>query len=204
MLYPEIEQFLAELPIAPPSIDRKEKWDALANKLIHWNKKGAINFICTHNARRSVLSQSLATVFAYKNQLSLIEAWSGGAEETFVHPNTISTLQGIGFQLVEQTGGANPIYTLSYSDDALPLKLFSKKFDDPSSPAPYHAVLVCSKGDAACPFIPNVASRTLIPFEDPGAYDNTDIALSAYNEASKIIGAELRYFFDALCQAKSA
>jgi len=42
MLYPEIEQFLAELPIAPPSIDRKEKWDALANKLIKSNKKGAI------------------------------------------------------------------------------------------------------------------------------------------------------------------
>lgn len=201
MLYPEIETFLSSLGAAQLQEERKAKWEALSEKLQSAHNEGAIDFICAHNARRSVLSQSLATVLAYKNGLSSIQAWSGGAEETFVHPNTIAALRRIGFRLMKETPGENPHYFMAYAEDAPLLELFSKKFDDPSSPAPYHAILVCSKGDAACPFIPNVASRTLIPFEDPGTYDNTPQAEQAYDDAAKIIGQELSYLFTLLKDA---
>ena len=198
MLYPEITEFLNGINTNSMESNRQEKWNDLAQHLRKTDNKGAINFICTHNARRSVISQSIASALAYHYGLNGIVAWSGGAEETFVHPNSIKLLLRIGFRLKEQTTGENPRYTLSFAVDAPDLLLFSKKFDDPSSPAPYHAILVCSKGDAACPFIPNVASRTLIPFEDPGAYDNTPQADEAYYEAATRIGGELKQFFQLL------
>jgi len=198
MLYPEIEAYLANVPTLSLTEERLEKWQTLATKLHDSTNEGAINFICAHNARRSVLSQSLATVMAFQSNLPNLIAWSGGAEETFVHPNSIAALQRIGFRLESQTKGENPHYLMRYSAEAPALDLFSKKFDDPSSPAPYHAILVCSKGDAACPFIPNVSSRSLIPFEDPGAYDNTPNAEAAYDEAAQVIGQELKHFFTEL------
>jgi len=200
MLYPEIERFLETLPSSVRSKERAEKWDMLAENLDQNRLHGAINFICTHNARRSILSQSLATVLIHKYGLSNIKAWSGGAEETFVHPNSIAALQRIGFRLIKEITGNNPHYFMAYSEDAPLLELFSKKFDDPTTPAPYHAILVCSKGDVACPFIPNVGSRTLIPFEDPGAFDDTPQAEKAYDETAKIIGQELSSFFSALAK----
>lgn len=198
MLYPEIIEFLNGITANSIDSERREKWNALAQRLRKKDNQGAINFICTHNARRSVISQSLASALAHHHGLTGIKAWSGGAEETFVHPNSIKLLLRIGYRLKEQTTGENPRYTLSYAEGAPDLLLFSKKFDDPSSPAPYHAILVCSKGDAACPFIPNVASRTLIPFEDPGAFDNTPKADEAYYEAATLIGDELKQFFQLL------
>lgn len=196
MLYPEINHYLDSLIPSVEGEERIEKWKALGRSLKKSELKGAVNFICTHNARRSVLSQSLATVIAYRSGLKNLVFWSGGAEETYVHPNSIATLQRIGFRLLSTREGNNPVYELAFADDAAPLRIFSKKFDDESSPAPYHAVLVCSKGDAACPFIPGVASRTLIPFVDPGAFDGTPEVEKAYNTSAAQIGGELRYFFE--------
>ncbi|HCS19508.1 MAG TPA: protein-tyrosine-phosphatase [Bacteroidetes bacterium] len=196
MLFPEINHYLDSLIPSVEGEERMEKWNALGRSLKKSDMKGAVNFICTHNARRSVLSQSLATAIAYRTGLNELEFWSGGAEATFVHPNSIATLQRIGFRLLSKSQGNNPIYELAYADDAAPLKIFSKTFDDLSSPAPYHAVMVCSKGDAACPFIPGVASRTLIPFEDPGAFDGTPEEEKAYHASAAQIGSEMRYFFE--------
>jgi arsenate reductase len=198
MLYHEITDYLNT---SHPSImdqERQEKWRSLSRLLKNNGNKGAINFICTHNARRSVLSQALATAIAHQNGFAGLVFWSGGAEVTFVHPNTIAALQRIGFRLLSQSKGTNPTYELRFSEDALPLKLFSKTFDDASSPAPYHAVLVCSKGDAACPYIPEATSRTLIPFEDPGAFDGTLEETKAYDASAAVIAGELRYFFEQL------
>lgn len=198
MLYAEINQYLDSLLPEIHGEERLEKWLALGRSLKKSQLKGAVNFICTHNARRSVLSQSLATVIAYRAGLKDLVFWSGGAEVTYVHPSTITTLQRIGFRLLSKSDGINPVYEMAYADDAAPLRLFSKTFDDESSPAPYHAVLVCSKGDAACPFIPGVASRTLIPFEDPGAFDGTPEEEKAYAASAAEIGGELRYFFETI------
>lgn len=198
MLYPKISRYLESLHPSNPDEERLNKWSALGRALQKSSFQASVNFICTHNARRSVLSQSLATAIAYRHGYSGLVFWSGGAEETFVHPSTIATLQRIGFRLISKQDGKNPIYELAYSDEAAPLRIFSKKFDDPTSPAPYHAVLVCSKGDAACPFIPGVASRTLIPFDDPGAFDGTPEEEQAYNAAAAQIAGELTYFFTRL------
>lgn len=199
MLFPKIQAFIERLPNPELSEERAQKWEALASRIRQNNKQGALDFICTHNARRSALSQSLGAAIAHHLQLDQLKFWSGGAEVTYIHPNTITALQEIGFHLINKEGEKNPVYQLSYSEEAPPLVLFSKKFDDESTPAPYHAILVCSKGDKACPFIPQVASRTLIPFEDPGHSDGTAKAAESYRKAAIEIGSELNYFLHQVC-----
>lgn len=203
MIYPKITQFLEGLPMPGLPDQRQKKWEELGAKIQANHFSGHINFICTQNARRSILSQSLATVLAFQNGFYKLNAWSGGADETYVHPNTIEALIRIGFKLESKTAGNNPRFLLSFADEIPALELFSKKYDDESNPELYHAIFVCSKGDAACPFIPDVASRTLIPFEDPGQYDSTEKADAAYDSAASVIAQELKNFFLYLNQLQS-
>ncbi len=205
MVYFEIDRFLEEASVEVPE-ERQTLWLPLFDRIQSLQNQGAIDFICTHNSRRSILSQSLATALAHKFKLPDLKFWSGGAEVTFVHPNTIACLVQIGFRLEQTPAGENPNrrYLLSFAENMPPLELYSKRFDDSSTPPPYHAVLVCSKGDAACPFIPGVASRNLIPFEDPGTFDGTTDAPAAYLEAARNISSELLFFFNMLCREKQS
>src|SRR5690606_12649927 len=58
-----------------------------------------INFICTHNSRRSHLSQiwaqSMASYFNFKN----VFCYSGGTEATALFPTVVETLKNQGFQI---------------------------------------------------------------------------------------------------------
>lgn len=200
MIYPEIHSFLDSVPLQSPNEERLALWTGLAKSLSKNNFEGDLNFICTHNARRSILSQSLGELFAAHHGFKHLNFWSGGAETTFVHPNTIKALKRIGFRISAPTESENPLYLARFSDEFPEIRLFSKAFDDPENSASFHAILVCAKGDAACPFIPSALSRNLIPFEDPGNFDHTPEADAAYDQAALLIATELNYFFAKLCQ----
>ncbi|TNE80711.1 MAG: protein-tyrosine-phosphatase [Bacteroidetes bacterium] len=197
MLLTELQAFLGTSSGEGLSAERQELWQKAAQAVVEKEAK-AMNFICTHNARRSVISQSLAAALAHQYGFSEMQFYSGGAESTFIHPNSLALLQKIGFEVKEVKAGNNPVNTAGFASDAQPLQLFSKTFDDASSSEPYVAILVCSKGDAACPFIPDAKARILIPFEDPGAYDGTEQAAEAYLATAKLILNELHYFFQLL------
>jgi len=197
MLYPKLSQYLESLDL-PIAADRQSLWSKLAAQMRSRPEPIVLNFICTHNARRSVLSQSWAHALAHHNGINDLIAYSGGAESTFIHPNSIATLKHIGFQIETVETGPNPLYRLNCGEESQPLSLFSKRFDDPSAEFPYHAILVCSKSDSTCPFIPNAKTRNLIPFEDPGLFDQDDNWLNHYLKASAQIASELQYFFSLL------
>lgn len=201
MLNTELNSFLGKATGEGLSAERQELWQKAAHA-VQEKKAKAMNFICTHNARRSVISQSLAAALAYHYGIDDMVFYSGGAESTYIHPNSIALLQRIGFKLKEVEAGANPVHTARFASDAETLRLFSKTFDDVSSHEPYVAILVCSKGDAACPFIPDAKARILIPFDDPGAYDGTADAAEAYFATAKLILNELHYFFQLLAKSR--
>ena len=54
--------------------------------------------------------------------------------------------------------------------------------------------MVCNDADKNCPFIPN-ATRISLPFNDPKAFDGTEIELEKYQEKSRQIATELFYVF---------
>ena len=60
-----------------------------------------LNFICTHNSRRSHLSQIWAQAMAFHFEVKNVFCYSGGTEATALFPKVVETLNHQGFQIFE-------------------------------------------------------------------------------------------------------
>lgn len=155
-----------------------------------------INFICTHNSRRSHLAQIWAQVAASHYDVPNVHCYSGGTEETALFPKVIETLTAQGFCVLKIAEGGNPIYAIKYDDNTPPIIGFSKKYDNPFNPtSEFAAVMTCSQADGGCPFIAGAEKRITITFEDPKFSDNTPEQGAVYAERSLQIAGEIFYIF---------
>jgi len=160
-----------------------------------------INFICTHNSRRSHLSQIWAQVAAAHFKLPNVNCYSGGTEETALFPKVAETLTNQGFSIFKIADINNPVYAIKYSDNALPIIGFSKKYDSPFNPvSAFAAIMTCSQADSGCPFIAGAEKRIPITFEDPKISDNTPEQSKIYAERSLQIATEMFYVFSQISQ----
>ncbi|SFN98783.1 arsenate reductase [Paenimyroides ummariense] len=155
-----------------------------------------INFICTHNSRRSHLSQVWAQVAATYFNIPNVHCYSGGTEETALFPKVTETLINQGFSVFKIADNNNPVYAIKYSENALPVIGFSKKYDSPFNPlSAFAAIMTCSQADGGCPFIAGAEKRIPITFEDPKISDNTPEQSKIYTERSLQIATEMFYVF---------
>ena len=160
------------------------------------NESVLLNFICTHNSRRSHLSQIWAQTLARYFKIPNVESYSGGTEATAMYPMVAKTLQKQGFQIEQLSTETNPVYSIKFHNNSLPIIGFSKKFDHSFNPkSDFCAIMTCSSADEGCPFIPGAAKRVPITFEDPKAFDNTPQQEEKYLERSIQIATELYYVF---------
>lgn len=160
-----------------------------------------LNFICTHNSRRSHLSQVWAQVASVYFNIRNVQCYSGGTEETAVFPKVVETLASQGLNIFRIADTDNPVYAIKYSDNALPIIGFSKKYDNPFNPTSrFAAIMTCSQADDGCPFIPGTERRIPITFEDPKISDNTSEQTQVYTARSVQIAAEMLYVFSTIKQ----
>lgn len=153
-----------------------------------------LNFICTHNSRRSQFSQIWGKVAAAYHGVD-INSFSGGVEVTAFNERAVESIKRFGFK-VSKEGEGNPNYSVFYSDDAELIIAFSKVYDDTANaPSDFAAVMTCSHADENCPFIPGAEARIPVRYDDPKAFDNTDQEKEKYDERSLQIGAEMFYAF---------
>ncbi|MDB2389550.1 protein-tyrosine-phosphatase [Flavobacteriaceae bacterium] len=163
---------------------------------IDQGKEINLNFICTHNSRRSQFSQIWAQTAADYFGIPA-KCYSGGVEVTAFNERAVASIKRSGFDVVAQgEGESNPIYLVSHSKDHDPIKAFSKLFDDPVNKAEqFAAVMTCSHADENCPFIPGTEQRIAVRYEDPKAFDDTPEEASKYDERSMQIASEMFYVF---------
>ena len=155
-----------------------------------------LNFICTHNSRRSHLAQVWAKVASAYYHIPNVHCYSGGTEETALFPKVAETLAKQGFSIFKISETDNPVYVIKYSENALPIIGFSKKYDSPFNPvSAFTAIMTCSQADGGCPFIAGAEKRIPITFEDPKISDNTAEQTQVYTERSLQIASEMFYVF---------
>ncbi|PVH24481.1 arsenate-mycothiol transferase ArsC [Sphingobacterium corticibacter] len=155
-----------------------------------------LNFICTHNSRRSHLAQIWAQVASAYFNIPSVHCYSGGTEETALFPKVAETLTNQGFTIFKIAETDNPVYALKYSDNALPVIGFSKKYDSPFNPASaFVSIMTCSQADGGCPFIAGAEKRIPITFEDPKISDGSPEQAQVYAERSLQIATEMFYVF---------
>lgn len=156
----------------------------------------SIIFICTHNSRRSLLSQVWAQVASMHYKIPNVHCFSGGTEETALYPLLIDTLNNQGFRSLQISESANPVYAIKYSEQAQPIIGFSKVYDSCFNPVTgFVAVMTCSEADGECPFISGAEQRIPVTYEDPKVSDGTSEQEKIYAERSLQIAAEMFYVF---------
>ncbi len=163
---------------------------------ISMDKEINLVFICTHNSRRSFMSQIWCQAAAEYYSIPNVKCYSGGTEATAFNPRAVSSVQNTGFEVEKQDESDNPLYLVSYSDSEDPLKCFSKVYNHPFNPqTEFAAIMTCSHADENCPVIFGAEARFPINYEDPKIFDDTQLEELKYQERFKEIGRELLYSF---------
>ena len=190
-LHAQLSQWSTE---APPT-ERQAALEPLAEWTAARAAAGAqadIIFVCTHNSRRSHISQIWAQAAAHHAGLSHVVTWSGGTEATAFNPRAVQAMRGVGVGLDDtgrRTSGENIIYRATYGAELATQDLFSKVYSDPANPQnDFAAVMVCDSADAACPVVLGADLRVALPFVDPKRADDTAEEAEVYAESAQDIG----------------
>lgn len=198
--YPELKQYLMDATTRFDVIpsDRKDELANVANYIrqrLSKSEPAKLTFICTHNSRRSHLSQIWAQVAAELYGLDGVETYSGGTEATALNPRAVSAMQRCGLRVIaDDPTAANPRYNVTTSASSTPQVCFSKVYSDPPNPSKgYCAVMTCSQADDACPLVMGCDLRMPIRYEDPKVADDTEFEAQRYDERSAQICSEMLY-----------
>ena len=196
-MFPELTTFISALSVSKISLDRKlilqDIIEFITNKQAD-NEPVKLNFICTHNSRRSQLAQIWAQTAASYFNLN-IACFSGGVEVTAFNKNAVSAIERAGFAISKE-GEENPIYLVKHTSINPGITVFSKLYDDVVNPNKgFAAIMTCSEADENCPFIPGAEVRIPLLYEDPKEFDNTPVMAEKYQQRSKQIATEMFYIF---------
>jgi len=165
------------------------------------SEKIRLNFICTHNSRRSHLSQIWAQTLANYFKIENVSCFSGGTEATAMFPKVAETLENQGFEIVKLSENQNPIYAIKFDENESPIIGFSKRYDDKfNTESHFCAIMTCSSADQGCPFIAGADKRIAIRYEDPKKFDGTAEMNKKYLQKSLEIGREMFYVFSNIAE----
>ena len=177
IIFSKIEKLISIFNFNNISAERKETLQPLVDYIQSKTtnqQEIRLNLICTHNSRRSHLSQIWAQTAATYYNINNVFCYSGGTEATAMFPMVAKTLENQGFKIKKIAEGNNPIYSIKYAENEHPIIGFSKTYDDDFNPEnQFAAIMTCSQADGGCPFIAGAEKRIPITFEDPKAFDNT-------------------------------
>ena len=155
-----------------------------------------LNFICTHNSRRSHLSQIWAQTMAFQFGIKNVFCYSGGTEATAMFPKVGETLANQGFQMQQLSEEHNTVYAVKFDDNQYPIICFSKTYYDAFNPkSNFGAIMTCNNADEGCPLVFGAEARFPIKYDDPKAFDGTDIMNEKYAERSLQIASEMFFVF---------
>ncbi len=189
-------QSIAEISVSEErKVVLKPLADYIQNK-VDANKEIRLNFICTHNSRRSHLSQIWAQTMAFHFGIKNVFCYSGGTEATALFPKVAETLTHQGFQIEKVSQENNPVYAIKFDANQHPIIGFSKTyFDDFNPKSNFAAIMTCNNADEGCPMVFGAEARFPIKYDDPKAFDGTEVMNEKYAERSLQIASELYFVF---------
>ena len=198
-MYPNLINVIATFSSQSISDERKVVLLPLVNYIqekVNAGESIRLHFICTHNSRRSHLSQIWAQTMAYHVGLKNVSCYSGGTEATAIFIKVLETLTSQGFQVLRLSGNENPVVAVKFAANENPILCFSKTYDHPFNPSTqFGAVMTCSNADEGCPIVVGSEARFPIKYDDPKAYDGTPLQTEKYAERSLDIAREMWWVF---------
>lgn len=179
-----------------PSQDRKPILEAIAQSFSQENDL-KVNFICTHNSRRSHFSEVLFRTAAHYYGLKNVYTFSGGTESTALFPEVAQSFARHGFKVLPIQAFNQLAYKIFIEnlekEDTTPV-LFSKKYDNEyNAQENYHAVMVCDSANESCPIVHGSKKRHSLMFVDPKKSDGELNQSHVYDNTLALIASELAF-----------
>lgn len=205
-LLPELKPYVNEVANELDAVPAERK--VVLNKIaadittrLQAGKPAKLTFICTHNSRRSHMSQIWAQTAAYYYGLNKVSAYSGGTEVTACNCRTITAMRRVGFDIKDATSGDNPLYLIRYAEDRPAIRAYSKLYNTDDNPKrDFIALMTCSSADKSCPIVKGAIARHAIHYVDPRLCDDTPTETTAYNERCREIAREMFYIMSEVCK----
>lgn len=198
-MFDTLQEKINQIATVAVSEERKEMLDVLVEYIqskVDLNEEIRLNFICTHNSRRSHLSQIWAQTMAFHFGIKNVFCYSGGTEATAMFPKVSETLMNQGFQIQQLSQEQNPVFAVKFDDNQYPIICFSKAYSHDFNPkSNFGAIMTCSSADEGCPMVFGAEARFSIKYDDPKAFDGTDVMNEKYAERSLQIASEMHYVF---------
>src|SRR5690554_6469672 len=119
-LYEKIEDLISQLDFESIDEVRKNTLQPLIEfiqKKVDKKDEVKLNFICTHNSRRSHLAQIWAQTMAHYYDVPKVFCYSGGTEATAVYPAVVDVLKASGFEIDYLADLNNPNYAIKYAEN---------------------------------------------------------------------------------------
>ncbi len=196
---PELLKKVKEISTITVPEERKDVLKPLIGYIqnkIDLNQDIRLNFICTHNSRRSHLSQIWAQTMAFQFRISKVFCYSGGTEATAMFPKVAETLGNQGFHIQKLSHENNPVYAVKYDENQAAIICFSKKYKDDFNPKNnFAAIMTCNNADEGCPIVFGADARFPVKYNDPKAFDETELMNEKYAERSLEIASEMYFVF---------
>ena len=179
-----------------PNAERKPKLEAIAQSFSKESEL-KVNFICTHNSRRSHFSEILFRTAAKYHGLKNVQTFSGGTERTALFPEVAESFKRHGFRVIPLEAHNQRAYKIFIENlekvDTTPV-LFSKKYDDESNAQEnYHAIMVCNSAHESCPVVHGSKQRHSLMFTDPKHSDGGSNQKDVYDKTLIMIASELGF-----------
>lgn len=153
-----------------------------------------LSFICTHNSRRSHMSQVWLEAAATSYGIPNVHTYSGGVEVNACNIRTVRAMRRAGLSVAASTGGTNPVYLVQFADGVAPVRAYSKAFNAKENPQKdYAALMCCADADKRCPVVTGSSARIAIHYDDPKISDGTSAETATYDERCKQIATEMFY-----------
>jgi len=188
----ELKQLFGDLPKA----ERQGTLDGIAQHLSE-ETSIAVNFICTHNSRRSHLCEIMFRSACTYYQLENVATYSGGTEGTALYPVVAESCARHGFTTKEvQAHGqrAWKIFHPTLEEEKNTPLLFSKEYHHANNAQEgYHAIMVCDSANEACPVVFGAKQRHSLLFVDPKHSDGSSEQADVYDSTLRTIAGEMGY-----------
>jgi len=196
-LLPALVKTMNKLPVEAIAEERRLILQPLIEYIqlrVDERKVVNLNFICTHNSRRSQFAQIWASVSAAHFGIPA-HCFSGGVEVTEFNQRAVESLRRAGF-VITQSGFDNPVYSVSFANGKAPVRAYSKMYSNPKNTnTDFAAIMTCDHADQKCPLISGADIRIPITYHDPKVYDNRPEEAAKYDERSRQVAAEMYYVF---------
>jgi arsenate reductase len=200
-MFPEVEKYLEkrqqefdEVPLERQA--QLKKIAQFVTDRVKSGKTAKLTFVCTHNSRRSHLSQIWAQVAARHYGIDAVETYSGGTEASAFNPRAVAALRRAGLRIENSADSNNPKYAVRSEESKDPMICFSKVYSNPPNPKEdFCAVMTCSQADENCPIVSGSSLRVAIPYDDPKLSDGTAEEAATYDERCAQISREMMYLF---------